>query len=38
VLAVEALVHELALDPPAGVSRRAAVSEVVSAAVAIARA
>lgn len=38
VLAVEALVHELVLDPPAGTTRRAAISEVVTTAVAIARA
>jgi AcrR family transcriptional regulator len=38
VLAVEALVHELVLDPPSGVSRRAAMGEVVAAALAIARA
>jgi AcrR family transcriptional regulator len=38
VLTVEALVHELVLDPPAGVDRRAAITEVVAAAVAIAQA
>ena len=38
VLMVEALVHDLVLDPPTGVSRRAAVEEVVRAAVATARA
>lgn len=38
VLAVEALVHDLVLDLPPGVSRRAAVAEVTAAAVAIARA
>jgi AcrR family transcriptional regulator len=36
VLAVEALVHELVLDPPAGVSREQATAEVVRAALAIA--
>ena len=38
VLAVEALVHDLVLDPPPRVSRRAATDEVVAAAVAIATA
>jgi AcrR family transcriptional regulator len=38
VLSVEALVHELVLDPPAGTSRQAATSEIVVVAVAIARA
>lgn len=38
VLAVEALVHELVLDPPAGISRQVATAEVVAAAVAIAQA
>jgi AcrR family transcriptional regulator len=38
VLAVEALVHDLVLDPPAGVTRRAAISEVVTVAVAVAQA
>lgn len=38
VLTVEALVHELVLDPPAGVTRRTAVREVIDAAVATARA
>lgn len=38
VLAVEALVHELVLDPPAGTTHQAAISEVVTAAVAIAQA
>ena len=38
VLVVEALVHELVLDPPAGTDRQAAISEVVAAAVAIAQA
>jgi AcrR family transcriptional regulator len=38
VLAVEALVHDLVLDPPAGTTRETAVSEVVAAAVAIAQA
>lgn len=38
VLTVEALVHELVLDPPAGVSRQAAIDEVVTAALAVARA
>jgi len=38
VLTVEALVHDLVLDPPAGITRSAAISEVVAAAVAIAHA
>lgn len=38
VLAVEALVHELVLSPPAGTTRQEAISEVVAAAVAIAQA
>ena len=38
VLAVEALVHDLVLDPPGGVTRRAAIAEVVAVAVAVARA
>lgn len=38
VLTVEALVHELVLDPPDGVSRRAAIREVVDVVVAAARA
>lgn len=38
VLAVEALVHELVLDPPDGIGRRTAVAEVVDVAVAIAEA
>lgn len=38
VLAVEALVHELVLGAPAGAAQQAAISEVVVAAVAIARA
>lgn len=38
VLTVEALVHELVLDPPPGTSRQAAIAEVVAAAIAIARA
>jgi AcrR family transcriptional regulator len=38
VLAIEALVHDLVLDPPPGITRAAAVSEVVAAAVAIAKA
>lgn len=37
VITVEALVHELVLDPPPGISRRRAVDEVVRAALAIAR-
>lgn len=38
VVATDALVHDLVLDPPAGTTRAAAVSQVVAAAVAIARA
>lgn len=38
VLAVEALVHELVLDPPHGTTQQAAISEVVAAAVAITQA
>jgi AcrR family transcriptional regulator len=38
VVTVEALVHDLVLDPPRGVSRRAAVDEVVAVALAIAQA
>lgn len=38
VVAVEALVHELVLAPPAGTTRQDAAAEVVTAAVAIARA
>lgn len=38
VIAVEALVHDLALDPPVGTTREAAVSEIVAAALAIATA
>ncbi len=38
VLTVEALVHELVLDPPAGITQQVAISEVVTAAVAIAQA
>jgi hypothetical protein len=38
VLAVEGLVHDLVLDLPAGVSRRAAIAEVTAVAIAIARA
>lgn len=38
VIAVEALVHDLVLDPPVGTTRAAAVSEVVAAALAIATA
>lgn len=38
VLAVEALVHELVLNPPVGTTQQEAVSEVVAAAVAIAQA
>lgn len=38
VLAVDALVHELVLDPPAAATRRAAVAEVVRVAIAIAHA
>lgn len=36
VLVVEALVHDLALDPPPGITQEAAIAEVVEAAVAIA--
>lgn len=38
VLAVEALVHDLVLEPPPGVSRREATTEVISVALAVVRA